>query len=111
METGHEGRILIKTTSSILKEIWQNLEVVISVLRRINIRVTIYLDDMLLIGQTMEEILVSRDTKILFLQHFAFISNLEKSILHLVQEIEFLGVTVNSVKMTILLQQQNLQKI
>ena len=55
------------------------------------IRIVIYLDNMLIMGQTMEEILMSRDTVIFLLQHLSFVLNLEKSILNLVQEIEFLG--------------------
>ena len=56
-----------------------------------NIRIVIYLDNMLIMGQTMEEILMSRDTLIFLLQHLSFVLSLEKSILNLVQEIEFLG--------------------
>ena len=66
-----------------------------------NIRVIKYLYDMLLMGKTMEEIIMSRDTTILLLQHLGFILNMEKSILNPVQEIEILGLTVNSVKMTL----------
>ena len=39
-------------------------------LRQINVQVIIYLDDMPLIGQTMEDILMSKDTTIFLLQHF-----------------------------------------
>ena len=77
------------------------LKVFISVLRGMNIGVIIYLDDMFLMGQTMEEILMSRDTTILLLQHLCFILNLERSSLNPVQEIEILGLTINSVKMTL----------
>ena len=43
------------------------LKVPISLLRRLQIRVIIYLDDMLLMSQTLEELLMSRDTIISFL--------------------------------------------
>ena len=56
-----------------------------------NIRIVIYLDNMLIMGQTMEEILMRRDTVIFLLQHLSFALNLVMSILNLVQEIEFLG--------------------
>ena len=69
------------------------LKIPVSVLRRITIRMVIYLDDMLVMGQTMEEIVI------FLLHHLGFVLNLEKSILNPVQEIEFLGVTINSVKM------------
>ena len=58
------------------------LKIPASVLRRINIWVVIYLDDMLIMVQTMEEILMSRDTVIFFLLHLGFVLNLEKSILN-----------------------------
>ena len=48
------------------------LKILIAVLRRINIRMIIYLDDMLVMGHSIEEISMSRDTKILLLQHLCF---------------------------------------
>ena len=60
---------------------------------------------MLIMGQTMEEILMSRDTVIFLLQLLGFVLNLEKSILNPVQEIGFLGVTINSLKMCLFLPQ------
>ena len=61
--------------------------------------------------QTMEEILMSRDITIFLLQHLGFILNKEKSILNPVQEIEFLGLTVNSVKMALSLPEQRIKWI
>ena len=78
-----------------------------SVLRRINIRIEIYLDNMLLIDQTMKEILLSRDTVIFLLLHnLEFVLNLKKSIVNPVQEIEFLGITKKYLKMCLSLQQK-----
>ena len=71
--------------------IYQNLEGTISLLRRLQIRVIIYLDDMLLMSQTLEELLMSRDTIIFLLTQLGFVINLKKSILVAVQQIEFLG--------------------
>ena len=81
------------------------------VLRRINIWIIIYLDDMLIMGQTMEEIRMSRDTLIFLLQHLGFVLNLEKSILNPVQETEFLWVTITSLKMGLSLLKKNQLKI
>ena len=69
------------------------------------------LDNILMMGQTMEEILMSRDTVIFLLQHLGFVLNMERSILNPVQEIEFLGVTINSLKMCLLLPQEKLVKV
>ena len=87
------------------------LKIPVSVLRRINIRIVIYLDDMFIMGQTMEEILMSRDTVIFLLQRLDFVLSVEKSILNPVQEIEFLGVTINSLKMCVSLPQEKMLKI
>ena len=104
VQTGHEECLLFSTTSSNLNKICQIfmvrkplrvsltmfwlrpstsnfLKASISVLRRINIPVIIYLDSMLLMGQTMKETLMSRDTTIFPLQHLGFIVNMDKSIL------------------------------
>ena len=59
----------------------------------------------------MEEILMSRDTTIFLLQYLYFILNMEKSILTPVQEIEFLGLTGNSVKMTLSFPEQQIKEI
>ena len=82
------------------------LKISMPVLRRINIRAVIYYDDMLIMGQTMEEILISRDTVIFLLQLLGFVLNLEKSILNPVQEIGFLGAAINSLKMCLSLLQE-----
>ena len=54
------------TSSQNLHKIAKNTSV--CVLRRINIRIVICLDDMLIMGQTMEEIIMSRDIVIFHLQ-------------------------------------------
>ena len=66
---------------------------------------------MLIMGQTMEEILMSRDTVIFLLQHLGFVLNVEKSILNPVQEIEFLGVRINSLKMCLSFPKEKVLKI
>ena len=55
------------------------LKVPITLLKRVNIRIIIYLDDMLLMGKTLPEFLMVRDTLIFLLQHFGFVINLKKS--------------------------------
>ena len=87
--------------------IFTNLfKVPISILRRINIRVIIYLDNMLLVGATMEEISKSTDIVIFILQHLEFIMNLEKSVLSPTQETKLLGLKLNSLGMTVSLTQE-----
>ena len=72
------------------------LKVPMKIVRRINIKIINYLGDMLLIGYSLEEILMSRDTVIfLFVQHLGFAINW-KSVLTPVLEIELLDLTFNS---------------
>ena len=59
----------------------------ISLLRTINIRVIIYLDDMLLLSHTVREAYMNRDTIIYLLRNLAFIINIKKPILHPFQKI------------------------
>ena len=88
------------------------LKIPISILRRINIRMIIYLDDMLLLGQTMEETIMSRDTVIFLLQLLGFVDlNLKKSIMTPTQKIEFLGLTVDSVIMALSSPNEKIQGI
>ena len=101
--------VRLETRSRNLHKIDKNTTV--SVLRMINIQIVIYLDNMLIMGQKMEEILMSRDTVIFLMQHLGFFLNMEKSILNPVQEIDFLGVTTNSLKMCLSLPQEKVLKI
>ena len=75
------------------------LKMPISIPRRINIWIVIYLDNMLMMGQTLEEILIARDTVILLLQNLVFVLNLDKSILSLAQKIELLWVKIKFLNM------------
>ena len=77
------------------------LKIPVSVLRRLNIRIIIYLDDMLLIGHKIEETLMAIDTVIFLLQQLGFVLNLKKPVLTPTQKIEFLGVTVDLLIMTL----------
>ena len=57
---------------------------------------------MLLMSQTLEELLMSRDTVFFLLTQLGFLLNLKKPILVLVQQIEFLGL-----EMKLILPQKN----
>ena len=54
------------------------LKVQISLLRRLNIRTLVYLDNMLLMSQSIERLVIARDTVIFLLQHLGFVINLKK---------------------------------
>ena len=87
------------------------LKVPMAVLRRLNILIIIYIDDMLVIGRSFQETVMARDTIVFLLQHLGFLLNLEKSVLTPCQEIEFLGLKINSVTMTLSLPQEKVEKV
>ena len=66
---------------------------------------------MLVLGRTLQETMQARDTIIFLLQHLGFVINLKKSVLDPCQEIEFLGMIINSNNLSISLPPQKLQKI
>ena len=55
------------------------LKIRVLVLCRLNILIIIYLDGMLLIGHTIEETLMARDTVIFLLQQLGFVVNFKKN--------------------------------
>ena len=58
---------------------------------------------MLAMAQILKEILQTEDTLIFLLQNLGFVINIKKSQLTPVKEIEFLGLVINSVNMTLAL--------
>ena len=85
-------------------------KVPMTILRRIDIKIIIYLDHMLLIGHSVEEILISQDTVIFLLQHLGPFIKWKKSVLKPVQEIEFLGLTINSGTLELSLNKTKIEK-
>ena len=67
------------------------LKVPMALLRRLNITVIIYLDDMIMMASSVESLLTAGDTVIYLLQHLGFVINLKKSVLVPTQRREFLG--------------------
>ena len=85
------------------------LKVPISLLRRLIFWAIIFLDDLSFFENTIEKIFLVQDSVIVLLQHFLI--NFKKCILEPTQEIEFLGMIVNSKTMTLSLPQEKIQKI
>ena len=79
------------------------LKIPISILQKINIWLIIYLDDILIMLRSLEEILMSRDTAIFQLQHLGFAINLQKSKLEPNTKLEFSEVEMSLVGMTMYL--------
>ena len=66
---------------------------------------------MLLIGHSIEEIVMNRDTVIFFLQHLGFAINWKKPVLTPVQEIKFLNLTITSATLELSLNKTKTQKV
>lgn len=82
-----------------------------SVLRRLGIRLILYLDDMLIMSQSQIEASSNLATVMTLLVGLGFIINLKKSVLSPTQRLDFLGFTLDSQKMTISLPQDKMHAI
>ena len=71
------------------------LKLPISLLRSLQIRVLIYIDDLLIVVGSREEAIFSKDTAIFLLENLGFTINLEKSVLIPNQQMEYLVVWIN----------------
>ena len=82
-----------------------------SMLRRLGIRAIIYLDDILIMAASREELIAARDTTIFLLHHLGLTINHKKSEFDPTKLIEFLGVMVDSQAMTLSLPMEKVQKL
>ena len=79
--------------------------------RNLNFRIIIYIDDMLIMGKSLKEIEMARDTTLFLLQNLGFVINWEKSALTPSKTIEFLGIRINSSNMTFAIPEKKTQSI
>ena len=75
------------------------LKIPITVLTRIQVKIIIYLYDMLLMSQTINFLQIARDTLNFLLQSLGFVINLQKTVLVPLQKIEFLGLEIDSLRL------------
>ena len=83
----------------------------VEMLRSLGIRMVIYMDDMLLMASSKQKLLEHVQVSTFLLENLGFIINSKKSILRPSQEIEFLGMMVNSVSMDLKLPGEKIKKI
>ena len=76
---------------------------VVALLRRAGIRLIIYLDDLLFMNQSKEGLKLDMATAQYLLENLGFVINFEKSHFIPTQQLEFLGLIVNTQDMTLLL--------
>ena len=84
---------------------------VTAVLRRIGVKIVIYLDDILILKQSKMGLIKDRNTLIMLLHKLGWLINWEKSSLLPTQITEFLGMTIDSVEMKIFLPEMKVQGI
>jgi len=87
------------------------MKVPISLLRKPNRRLIVYLDDILIMGKSIQEIITARDTIIFLLQNLGFSINEKKSVLVPSQVMEFLGMKIDSTKMLLILPKEKVVSI
>ena len=80
-------------------------------LRRSSTRILIYLENMSLIGRNIKEAIIVRESIIFLLQYFGFLLNRKKSVMEPTQKAELLGLTINSLDMTLWLTAEKLGKV
>ena len=87
------------------------MKIPIIILRKLGIRLVIYLDDMLLMASSKEDLIMARDTAMYLFHHLGLTLNLEKSVLEPKRILEFLGVMVDSLNMTFSLSEKKREKL
>ena len=83
-----------------------------ALLRQLNIRSVIYLNDIFLMGRTLEEILESRGTMVFLLKHLGFVKSLKKkSFLKPPHQIDISSLKEDTHTMTLALTQEKMKKV
>ena len=110
-EQTYEFRCLPFRLSSAPRVFTKLLKPVMALLRQQGIHTIIFLDDMLIIGQSKEELVDQVGEILQFLQLLGFVINQETSVLSLSHTIQFLGFMVDSALMMIFLPQEKVEDI
>ena len=110
-EQTYEFRCLPFGLSSAPRVFTKLLKPVMALLRRQGIRTIIFLDDLLVMGQSKEEMVSQVEEILHFFQLLGFVINQEKSVLSPSHTIQFLGFIVDSALMVISLPQKKVVDI
>jgi hypothetical protein len=87
------------------------LKPVMALLRRVGLKVVIYLDDLLLMNQSQQGLVKDRDSVLWLLESLGFVINHKKSFLVPSQKMEYLGFLVDSRAMSFSLPEDKILKI
>ena len=82
------------------------MRISIYLLRKLYVRLIVFLGDILLMALSKEGLTLERDTLINLFQNLGFLISSKKSVLKLCQNIQFLGMKINSIEMTLTLSQE-----
>ena len=80
-------------------------------MRKLNVRLIIYLDDILLLAHSTRELCVGKDTLIFLIQNPGFLTTVKKSQYQQTQKLQFFGVEIDSVEMSLSLPSEKVLKI
>ena len=86
-------------------------KVPISLLRKLSVRILIYLGDMFLMSSSLWDLLMARDTLIFIFQHLGFLINFKKFYLEATLTLKFIWVIVDSRELTLSLPEKKLLKV
>ena len=87
------------------------LKPVVALLRRLGLRMIVYLDDIIVFNQTREGILQDRDSTLWLLQNLGFVINWKKSVLDPSHCMEYLGFVINSMEMNLSLPKEKMNQL
>jgi len=87
------------------------LKPVVTLLRRLGLRLIIYLDDIIVFNQSQEGIAGDRDSTLWLLQHLGFVINWKKSVLHSAHCMEYLDFVINSIEMKLFLPLEKMSQL
>ncbi|MFI5421651.1 MAG: reverse transcriptase domain-containing protein, partial [Nitrososphaerales archaeon] len=107
----YEFQVLPFSISSAPRAFTKLMREPIAVLRAEGLRLVIYIDDILILGGSIEEIKSHADKALSLLQELGFRIKWEKCQLEPTQRVKFLGFIVDSVKMTLSLPHDKIHKI
>jgi len=110
-KTLYQYRAMPFGLSSAPREFTKLLKPVMSILRRLGIRMLIYLDDIIILNQDPVSLIKDRDSTIWILQNLGFIISWEKSHLTPSQKVEYLGWLIDSQSMNLSLPEAKLQDL
>ena len=87
------------------------LKVPVTLLRKLKIRLVIYIDEKLILARSQNKIEVARDTTLYLLQNLGFLINWEKSVLTRSKTMEFPGIKIDSEEMTFSIPNQKIKEL